>query len=239
VTASPSGDETIRAFKDAVKEGAGAFARVGALVESFKALGDEGLAILGELLRDPNSSSGRFLAGMILEGLKDPRAIPALDRAVSDPDVLVSRMASHALAVIGTRDAIPALERAMNEPTDWGVRANAAYGLAKLGEKSGTDHLLAMWRSKDDPMAPLVALGAMADVGSPEFSAELRPLIGDGAAEVGARFAAIGCATKAKDRDALPALETAIASPDTPDSVKEAARRAVNEITGEKRHAVE
>jgi len=238
--APPGGDasEAINAFKELAKEGLQAFGKAGALVERFRALGPDGVGLLSEMLRDPSSSS-RFLAAAILEGLHDPASIAALGAATSDPDVLVQRMASHALAVMNHKDAVPSLERAMNEGADWGVRANAAYGLAKLGEKSGSDYLLAMWRDKKDPMAPMVALGALADVGSPEFSAELRPLIGDPAKDLGARLQAMLCAAKAKDKDAIPMLEGVIASPDATESLKDAARKAVNEITGEARHKVD
>lgn len=234
---SPTSDEALAAFRDLAKAGAGAYGRHAALADKFRPLGQEGVALLAELLRDVRSAENRFLAAAVLEALADPGSIPALDAAVDDADVLVSRMASHALAFMGSRDAIPSLERALGDAADWGARVNAAYGLAKLGERSGRDFLIESYRGGGMPA--LVVIGPMAEIGATEFSAELRPLIGNAGAEIGFRLAAISCAAKAGDRDALPALEAAIASTDAPESLKEAAKRAVNEIRGEEVYPVD
>jgi hypothetical protein len=231
----PAGaDEAIAAFKALSKEGLAAFAKLGesGLVEKFRALGPDGVAILAEQLRD-SSSTDRFLAAAILEGLKDPKSIPALDGATHDPDLLVRRMASHALAVMNSTDAIASLEGAMQGDDDFGVRANSAYGLAKLGQQSGIDALLQLWNSPGlDPGSRVAVLGGIADVGNPAFAPIFRPLIGDKTKEYTYRILGIMGASKAKDQGALPALETVAADASDQDSLREAARKAIAAIQG-------
>jgi HEAT repeat protein len=239
--AGPSADEAIAALRALAKKGLAAYGEIGpsGIVDKMRALGPDGVAILSEMLRDP-SSAQRFLAAAVLEGLHDPSSIAALESATRDPDLLVQRMAAHALATLGTRDAVPALESAMNESKDPGVRANAAYGLAKLGEKSGIDALLEMWRAKDlDPSLRTPILGGIMDAGQPQFAPVFRPLIADRSQEYTCRLMGILGAAKIRDPQAIPALESVIGNPEDHDSLREAAKKAVNEIKGEQVYRLE
>ncbi len=149
-------------------------------------------------------------------------------------------MASHALAVMGAREAIPALEAAIHDAEDWGVRANSAYGLAKLGEACGVEALAAMYESKDADAATKVAIFmGMVDVGSPAFAPAFRKEIENEANEYGVRLMAIMGAGKAKDTEALPLLEHVIDDAAEQDSLKDAAKKAVNDIRGEEVYKIE
>ncbi len=217
-------------FHALASHGLGALGRLadGKLVARFRALGDTGLELLTTLLRDAETSESRVLAAAILEKLGDRHAIPALDQALNDEDVLVRRMASHALATLDDDGAIAALERAMYDDRDWGVRANAAYGLARLGRQQGIDALRRFYEDASiDPASKLAVLGGMAEVGEIGYADIFRPLLTDEHAELTYRLLALHWAARARDAQTRDAIEQMVRDPRTPPSLREAARRAL------------
>jgi hypothetical protein len=229
-------EAALTAFRALATAGPVAYTQLadGKLVALFRALGPTGVEVLGELLRDADSTDNRFLAAAVLELLGDPTAITHLDFALNDDDILVRRMASHALATLRDEAAIPALERAFHDEEDWGVRANAAYGLAKLGQPSGVEALLALHASDEiDDASRAAVMGGMADVGAAAFAPVFRPLLADTTAELGYRLTAMQWAANAKDEASLETLQKIAASPQEEDSLRTAARRTIEAIQGQ------
>jgi HEAT repeat protein len=185
----------------------------------------------GRLLKGATAQE-RFLAGAALEGLKDPAALPALAEALkNDPDDLVRRMASHAMAVIGTEAAEAPLRAAMNGDKDWGVRANAAYGVAKLGRDDGLRLLESAYTSPDTPAEyRLGILGGLADVAAPSTAPLFRRILAD-TKDMSYLFMAVGALAKMKDQGSRPDLERLAASESTPPAIREAAQKALAELT--------
>ena len=72
-----------------------------------------------------------------LDRIKDPRAIPALARLLTEGDVQIRRQAAAALRHTGSSEAIGALARALDD-SDQQVRYSAVTGLAEItGETQG------------------------------------------------------------------------------------------------------
>jgi HEAT repeat protein len=65
-------------------------------------------------------------------------AVPALVKALTDPEPQVRDLASIALGSMGSKasDAVPALVRSLNDPVDY-VRASAADALGAMGASAG------------------------------------------------------------------------------------------------------
>jgi HEAT repeat protein len=85
------------------------------------------------LLTNRGTTDGRWRAAYVLGQRKDPRALPALMRALRDPDVLVTRTAAESLANIGTSSAIRALMEMLKSERPAVVHA-AKWGLLTLGD---------------------------------------------------------------------------------------------------------
>lgn len=222
------------AFEALAKKGLMAFQdqkAVRELVEDFKALGPEGIQALADLLLTSKKSSDRFLAGMLLEQIGDPAAIPALTQSLrSEKDDLVRRMASHALAVIGTKDALGPLAAAMAGDADWGVRVNSAYGLAKQGDDAGVKMLQESYLSADTPAAyKLSILGGMSDVGNPAYGPIFRNIL-ETSKDMGPLLMAVAGLEKIGGTAWIAALEAAAGDASLPDTVREAAKKAAEEL---------
>jgi HEAT repeat protein len=201
------------------------------LLEEVKARGAEGVAFLARRLREGESSQERFLAAAALEGAKDPEAVAALAEALrSDPDDLVRRMASHAIASLGGGGAEAPLRAAMSSDKDWGVRVNSAYGLAKLGKDDGLRLLEESYVSRETPAEyRLAVLGGLADVAAPSSAPLFRRILGD-TKDAAYLLMAVGALAKMKDVGSRAELERLAAAGDLPPSVREAARKAADEL---------
>lgn len=90
--------------------------------------------VANKLLQDPQSVGESILWKLsfaIENGVKNPRAIPALSRLVSAGDVRVRRAGAAGLRHSNATDAIPALSKALSD-SDQTVRYTAVIGLAEI-----------------------------------------------------------------------------------------------------------
>ncbi len=189
--------------------------------------GKEAIELLARSLRKGASSGERFLAAALLEASGDAAAIPALAEALKgDADLVVRRMAARALSVIGTEAVEPPLRAAMAGDADWGVRLNAAYGVAKLGREDGLAMLRDAYTSEETPAIYRAGiLGGLADVAAPSTAPLFRKILSDTKDET-YLLIAIGALAKMKDAASRPDLER-IASSELPETIREAARKAL------------
>lgn len=203
------------------------------LAEAAKGLGPEAVSMLAERLTKGENTATRFLAAALFEELADPAAAPSLVEALqNDPDSLVRRMASHAIAVGQMEKGYDALERAMIADQDWGVRVNSAYGLAKVGRPQGLDTLVNAYESPETPSEYRIAiLGGISDVAAPSTAPLFRKILAE-KDDMTYLYLAINALEKMMDRDSLDALANVIAHAKE-DSVKEAAKKAYNTIVGQ------
>lgn len=129
-----------------------------------------------------------------------PQSVPALARALRDPDPEMRRDVAVALDVVGggwwhfpdgrpkldLRPALPALLAALQD-VDAGVRAWAAQDISDIGSGAATavPHLRAMLRSADAESRG-TACNALGAIGSPAQSAlpDLQRALGDASPEV-------------------------------------------------------
>jgi hypothetical protein len=95
-------------------------------------LQDLPLAWLLQALDDPELDV-RQAATLALISHPDPEAVPALTRTLSDPDSLLSGLASNALIAIGT-PAVPALLDAFQNEKLQQARINALRALAEIAD---------------------------------------------------------------------------------------------------------
>ncbi len=147
---------------DLKKQGFSAFLKPGVtsqLISDLRALDDEGVGIVLDLLRSEDGNA-RFLAAKLLEDLADPRSIAALKAAaLEDKETMVMNMASHALALMKQPEALEALREILDKSGSEGAKVNAAYGLVMLGDEGGIKHCLDWMR---DPEFPAALKGALA-----------------------------------------------------------------------------
>jgi HEAT repeat protein len=192
--------------------------------------GKEAIELLAKSLLKGAKSGERFIAAALMEAAGDAAAIPALAEALkSDTDLMVRRMASHAIALIGTDAAAAPLQSAMTADKDWGVRVNSAYGMAKLGREDGLTMLQNAYSSADTPaMYRGAILSGLADVAAPSTAPLFRKILSDTKDET-YLFIAISAVTKMKDAGARPDLERIVSS-ELPESIREAARKALEAI---------
>ncbi len=200
-----------------------------AIVAAVKAAGKEGLELVIEKLLKGASAQERVMAGALLEQLADPAALPALHQSLTqDKDLVVRRMAAHALAVIGTDGAEAGLRDGMADK-DWGVRVNSAYGLAKLGKPDGLDALTQAYASDKTPAEyRLAILGGLADVASPSSAPLFRKILTDTEDE-SYLLTAIHGLQKMKDTQSIAELQK-IAQGAESEMVREAAQKAIEAI---------
>ncbi|MBI4568647.1 MAG: HEAT repeat domain-containing protein [Planctomycetes bacterium] len=204
-------------------------------VEALKASGTSYADRFGEALAHGKTNSEKFVAAATMEALKDPKAVPYLDNALqNESDNLLRRMVSHALAFIDTPDAIPALERGVadDEP---GVAVNSAFGLAKLGNQTGVDHLLRVGGEKENPMR-LAAIQSMMLVKNDQFRPFLWKLLDaeKSAKDPTARILGIHALANNATADDLDRLKGLIEDPAEQPNIKEEARKVYNKVAGEK-----
>jgi len=95
----------------------------------------------------------RATACVGLRIIGDPKALPALAAACSDPDSLVRRQAVRALGALGGPDQVPVLSRILAEDADPDVRLDAALALGRLGGEGAVDPLIAGLEDSDPSVA--------------------------------------------------------------------------------------
>src|SRR5436190_4605209 len=204
--------------------------KYGELLEAVKKEGKAAIDFLSNVLRTSTSATERFFAGALMEGAGDASAIPALaDALMNDKDDMVRRMVSHAIAVLGTPAAEVPLKGAATGDSDWGVRVNSAYGLAKLQNDEGLRMLREAYESPDTPAEyRLPILGGLADVAAPSTAPLCRKILAD-TKDASYLLASIAALEKMKDTASLPALEQLAASASS-EMIKQAAAKAIDAI---------
>ena len=202
------------------------------LFKELVAMGPEGVKLLGAMLKTGDQSE-RFGAAALMEKLMNADAVPHLEAAIfggdNDDNVLVQRMASHALGKIGGETAIPVLERVVAEGSEWGVRTNAAYSLAEMGRSSGIDWLLENYEAQSDAGAKMAILGAMGQIGDPSYLPTLHTVLKE-ETEYSKRYLAVTGIAKAARAESLPVLEAIISNPDEDKMIITEAQKAYDEI---------
>ncbi len=205
------------------------------LIRELAAMGPEGIAVLAKLLETGNQDQ-RFGAAALMAKLMDAGAVPHLEKAVfggdNDDNVLVQRMASSALAGIGGEASIPAMERILEHDLDWGVRTNAAYGLAQMGRKEGIDWVRENYQSQTDSAAKLSLLAVMSQVGDPSYLPDLHETLKT-ETEYSKRYLAMRGIAKAARDESLPLLEGIMNNPEEDKMIVTEAKKAYDEIKGD------
>ena len=199
-------------------------------LETVKSSGKPAMEFLMNILRTSSSATERFMAAALMEGAGDPTAVESLAFALkADKDDMVRRMASHALAVLGAPAAEAPLRAATVDDTDWGVRVNSAYGLAKLQKEDGLRILRDAYESSETPAEyRLAILGGLADVAAPSTAPLFRRILSD-TKDASYLLMSIGALEKMKDVESINALQQVVNSTQ-PEMVKQAATRAIESI---------
>ncbi len=163
-------------------------------------------------------------------------AVPVLEGAAStDPDPVVRRSAVHALAFMKGELPVRALEKVLRGDDEWGVKMNAAYGLAVRNSPAAVEYLLKTIRD------PKEAVTVRAVAAQTLFSAKPRrafPFFRESLSskELGYRLSAakvIGEIVKAGDPEALQALRAVIEKQGESGMVVQAAKKAYNKVAGQ------
>ena len=210
------------------------------LFKELQAMGPAGITMLTDLLKT-GTDTERFVAAALMEKLLDPSAIPALSDALfgqNKGNLMVQRMASHALAIIGGEAAIGPMEQVLTDGPEWGVQANAAFGLAQMGRESGIEWLMDTYQRGEDPMMKAVLLPAMAEVGDKRYLPIMHQILQE-ETEYSRRTIALMGITKASQSESLPILEALIDDPEADKMLLAAAKKAFNEIAGEEKYPPE
>ena len=190
------------------------------------AIGQPAVPPLIDTLLDPKAKERRAAAAELLGRMRAPAAIPALTRAVAEPDAALKLNALEALTVHGPAAAGAAgnVVAALAD-TDWRCRSAAAKALAALGAR---DHAPALAPLLADPDLTVRgnAARALAGLGHSAALPGLRKLLGD--PEPFVRVSALRALATLGDRESGP---TALALLDEPDDrVREAAFGALGAL---------
>jgi hypothetical protein len=202
------------------------------LLDDLRKRGAKGIEDLAAKLLRAESAGERFLAGALLEGLADPSSIPALSESLGkDEDSLVRRMASHALLTIATEAVLPALRAAMTGDKDWGVKVNAAYGVAKQGHVDGARALEEAYWSKETPAQyHAIVFGALADIAAPSSAPFFRRILAE-STEIGYLLGSISALEKMKDSASVSELNRIATTSSYSQNVREAAKKAADALS--------
>jgi len=169
-------------------------------------------------------------------GVDLKEALPMLvQAAANDGDVVVRRAAIHALAFMEGDQMVPALEAALSkDKEDWGVKMNAAFGLAKRNNAAGVDFLLDT--VKDDKSSGQIRGAAERSLfylkpkrALPYF---YEKLTGKELAYRAASATAIGDIVEKGDQAAQKALRSLIEGVGEAEMVVIAAKKAYNKVAG-------
>jgi len=88
----------------------------------------------------------------------DKRAVSTLEQAFNNPDKFIEVQASYGLAKLGKKEALARLNAFLKgDPGEDKVGLLAAYYLVKLDRDAGLEHLEAMMKKPDSPLAPFAA----------------------------------------------------------------------------------
>jgi HEAT repeat protein len=139
-------------------------------------------------------------------------------------------MSSHAIALIENEAGLPSLRAAMSADSDWGVRVNAAYGVAKQGHADGLKALEDAYKSDSTPAEyRLAVLGGLADVASPSSAPIFRKVLAE-STDLTYLYFAIGAVEKLKDASFIPELNRIISDAKYPANVREMAKKAADAL---------
>ena len=140
-----------------------------ALNESDPRVVEEAVRGLGRLqVRDAvpalqqlaGGATGNLLQSILeaLGDIGDKRAVSTLEQAFNNPDKFIEVQASYGLAKLGKKEALTRLNAFLKgDPGEDKVGLLAAYYLVKLDRDAGLEHLEAMMKKPDSPLAPLAA----------------------------------------------------------------------------------
>ena len=140
-----------------------------ALNESDPRVVEEAVRGLGRLqVRDAvpalqqlaGGATGNLLQSILeaLGDIGDKRAVSSLEQAFNNPDKFIEVQASYGLAKLGKKEALARLNAFLKgDPGEDKVGLLSAYYLVKLDKDSGLEHLEAMMKKPDSPLAPLAA----------------------------------------------------------------------------------
>jgi RNA polymerase sigma-70 factor (ECF subfamily) len=202
------------------------------LAKTFGEWGAEAAKKLGEMLLTGKTPEERGLSAYMLEALKSPEGLSALEQSLrEDKDDMVRRFSSHALAMIRDPSSVPTLLEAMKSDSDFGVQINSAYGLAKGGNQEAIQWLMSYCESQDRKEYRLIVYPALADIADPSTAPLFRKLLED-PADISVLASAISALEKMKDQAALPALARLMQGNAT-ESIKAAAQKAYVAISGQ------
>lgn len=122
-----------------------------------KDLEQMGYAGLTNALTGSNDPHVRRYAAYLLGNSGDPRNVPLLIRALSDPDKGVREQATLALSAIG-KTAIEPLKTAMEDPR-WETRYRAVEALGKIADQQVVMPLIRALRDERDHVRYMAAKG--------------------------------------------------------------------------------
>lgn len=202
------------------------------LRDAFRKRPAESVKKLGELLLNGKNAQVRAVAALMIEAVGDGSAVPWLEKSLKEEkDDLVRRCSSHAAALIRGEGYAPVLLQSMRSDTDWGVRVNSAYGLAKGGNDEGLQTLLAFYDSPEAKDYRIAVLGGIADVAHPTTAPMFRKMLAE-SSDVTLLSLSISAIEKMKDQASLPLLAQ-IVQGTAPESARNAAKKAYNTISGQ------
>ncbi|WP_067046912.1 HEAT repeat domain-containing protein [Methanofollis ethanolicus] len=179
---------------------------------------------LAPLLRS-RSPERRYGAAVSLGRTGDPAAVPALEKALSDPDPGVRWMALEALGAIGN-PALPVLTRLLGSD-DIDLRWGAAVTLGDIGDPAAVEPLARALEDGDRYVRTRAAL-ALAALGVPALPSLAAAA---GHRDAGVRWAAALALGKIGSPDSIPALSPLVS--DTDPAVRWKAVEALGAIGGE------
>jgi HEAT repeat protein len=130
-----------------------------AAMEIYVALHGRSLPFLTGLLEDGNEQVRTF-GGVMLGTMKDSGAVPALIKALADPDMNVKHAAAEALGRIGDRRAVEPLICALS--TDMWLQFPAAMALGEIGDPRAVAPLVTLLSMPGANVPAIQALGKLA-----------------------------------------------------------------------------
>ncbi|MHC4450627.1 MAG: hypothetical protein ACYS0E_10920, partial [Planctomycetota bacterium] len=185
--------------------------------------------LIGRFGDDTESMGARVVIAHALAQSNDPVAIEALAAQLRDVDagMLVHRFASHALAFSEADGVDVILSQVAHYNSDLGARANASFGLARMGSEDG---LALYFKATDeafeggDPQA-LQYLGGLRLLGDKVLPGVRERLLTYTNTE--ALLVMIGGVKASSDVESVPVLEKLAADGARPASVRKAAEAAL------------
>jgi HEAT repeat protein len=130
-----------------------------AAMEIYVALHGRSLPFLISLLEDGNEQVRTF-CGVMLGTMKHSGAVPALIKALTDPDMNVKHAAAEALGKIGDRRAVEPLICALS--TDMWLQFPAAMALGEIGDPRAVAPLVTLLAMPGANVPAIQALGKLA-----------------------------------------------------------------------------